>query len=71
MTKTKKETMCLSMTGFCFPIELRQRGPDNFTVQYGQQIKSGLDYTAAALELGACIMHALACDSKLDNSEAD
>ena len=50
-------------------IELRQQGRDNFSVRYGLQLKTGLDYSAAALELGACIMHAAACDSLLDNRE--
>jgi hypothetical protein len=39
-----------------------------FTVTYGKQIKHRLDYIDAATELGCCIMHALACDSLLDNS---
>lgn len=50
-----------------FTVQLMQRGKDNFTVTYGKQVKEGLDYGKAALELGACIMHALACDGLLDN----
>lgn len=50
-------------------IELTQRGRDSFAVRYGLQVKTGLDYAAAALELGACIMHAAACDGLLDNRE--
>lgn len=50
-------------------IELRQHGRDRFSVRYGMQIKKGLDYSAAALELGACIMHDAACDGILDNRE--
>lgn len=50
-----------------YPIYLDQRGPDNFTVTYGLQVKRNLDYRSAALELGACIMHALACEDRLDN----
>lgn len=38
-----------------------------FTVKYGLQISRRLDYETAAAELGACIMHALACDYQLDN----
>jgi hypothetical protein len=52
-----------------FTIELRQRGKDNFTVQYGKQVKSDLNYGQAARELGAAMMHALACEGKLDNRE--
>jgi hypothetical protein len=50
-----------------FDIELTQNGFDSFTVRYGKQVKSSLDYARAAAELGSCIMHALACDGKLDN----
>jgi hypothetical protein len=51
------------------PIRLIQVGKDNFTVQYGKQVKQKLSYSKAALELGSAIMHALACDGKLDNRE--
>lgn len=51
------------------PIQLRQQGVDRFAVVYWKQVKGGLSYGAAATELGACIMHALACESKLDNRE--
>jgi hypothetical protein len=52
-----------------FDIVLSQNGPDDFTVTYGRQIRANLDYVRASAELGACIMHALACDGKLDNRE--
>ena len=48
-------------------IALDQQGKDRFRVTYGQQVKAGLTYSQAATELGACIMHALACDGRLDN----
>ncbi len=50
-------------------VELIQNGVDRFTVRYFRQVKSGLNYSQAALELGSCLMHALACDGKLDNRE--
>lgn len=50
-------------------IELRQQGRDRFSVRYGLQLKTGLSYADAAAELGACIMHSLACDGLLDNRE--
>ena len=52
-----------------FPIRLTQQGVDRFTVHYGKQIKTHLSYAVAAQELGAAIMHALACEGKLDNRE--
>lgn len=48
-------------------IELQQTGFDRFTVVYGLQVKSGLDYASAAAELGECIMHMQACEGMLDN----
>jgi hypothetical protein len=50
-------------------ITLHQAGVDRFRVTYGSQVKSNLTYAEAALELGACIMHAAACSGTLDNSE--
>lgn len=32
-----------------------------FIVTYGLQVKSGLDHSEAAREIGCCLMHALAC----------
>lgn len=50
-----------------FPIKLTQTGRDRFTITYGKQVDAGINYEAAALQLGANIMHALAYDGKLDN----
>lgn len=60
--------------GVCIDLEsltvtLTQQGKDRFSVRYGRQVKSDLAYGKAACELGAAIMHALACDEKLDNRE--
>lgn len=52
-----------------WPISLRQKGVDRFTVQYGKQIESDLNYAQAAAKLGQAIMHALTCQGKLDNRE--
>lgn len=41
---------------------------DIFTVQYGSDIRSKLNYTQAAQELGECIMHALACEGVMESS---
>jgi hypothetical protein len=48
-------------------VTMRQRGPDDFSVQYGMQLSRRLTYAKACAELGQCIMHALACDSLIDN----
>lgn len=50
-----------------YPPTLYQTGFDKFAVRYGLQLKEGLSYAEAAAELGACIMHALACEGRLDN----
>jgi len=64
-----KKRLCYEIEDVAFGVRLLQTGVDRFTVEYGLQVKSGLNYAAAATELGACIMHALACDGKLDNRE--
>lgn len=71
-----KNTLCFS-TGGPNPykaaphgsqfIELRQQGRDRFSVRYGLQLKTEMSYAAACSELGACIMHAAACEGLLDN----
>lgn len=50
-------------------IKLQQHGRDSFRVTYGQQVNDRLTYSEAAAELGAAIMHRLACESQLDNRE--
>lgn len=48
-------------------ITLGQQGRDNFTVTYGKQVNSNLPYGEACAKLGKAILHALACEGKLDN----
>jgi len=60
---------CWKMDELAFSVSLMQRGQDCFTVIYGRQVRSDLNYGEAAKELGQAIMHALACDGKLDNRE--
>lgn len=64
-----KKQICHSTLGLSFPITLSQLGKDSFEVTYGKQTKTRLNYSQAAHEYGACIMHALACEGKLDNRE--
>jgi hypothetical protein len=65
----RKPTLCHKVANLDFDIRLLQNGRDSFTVVYGKEIKSGLSYSQAALQYGASIMHALACDGQLDNRE--
>lgn len=60
---------CLDLNDLAFPISLKQKGRDNFTVTYGLEKTEGLNYADAARKLGQSIMHALACNSRLDNRE--
>jgi len=62
-----KKTLCWKYDDLAFPIELWQTGKSLFQVIYGQQVSNHLDYGDASAELGESIMHALACDGKLDN----
>jgi hypothetical protein len=61
--------LCFEHENGAYPVKLIQNGVDRFTVVYGLQVRSELDYAAAASELGGCLMHMLACDGKLDNRE--
>lgn len=44
----------------------KDKRKDIFTVQYGSDIRSKLNYPQAAHELGKCIMHALACEGVME-----
>lgn len=52
-----------------FDITLAQNSAGKFRVTYGLQVNNGLNYARAAQLLGEAILHALACDGMLDNSE--
>jgi hypothetical protein len=49
-----------------YEIKLEQTGRDKFIVTYGADVSKG-DYEYAARKLGGAIMHALACQSLLNN----
>ncbi len=66
---SRRPKICFELTSLAYPIRLEQNGIDNFNVIYGGDIKNRLSYGDAAKNLGIAIMHALACDSKLDNRE--
>jgi hypothetical protein len=48
-------------------IKLIQTDFDCFTVIYGKQITRNLGYVQAAHQLGCVVMHAAACDGRLDS----
>jgi hypothetical protein len=58
-----------SITDLAFPIVLHQLGVNRFEVRYGQQVTTGLSYARACAEIGRSVMHALACDGRIDNAE--
>ena len=60
---------CATFQTGSIPVTLAQRGVDWFAVVYGKQVTYDLTYAQACEELGACLLHALACAGKLDNSE--
>ena len=47
-------------------VELVQHGRNKFSVIYGKQVKTNLDYGKAAFEFGSAVMHAAACKGTLD-----
>lgn len=65
---TPAGTICWEVSSLPFVIRLLQTGRDRFTVQYGLQLDEKVPYAAAATALGEAIMHALACEAKIDNS---
>ncbi len=62
---------CFEITSAGFPIRLEQSEAKSsgnlFRVTYGQEVTEQLSYDEAARELGLAIMHAAACEGKLDN----
>lgn len=52
-----------------FPIRLEQNSRGRFRVTYGLQVKEDLIYRDAGHELGFALMHAAACEGKLDNGQ--
>lgn len=65
--KTPAITLFATGQGAASGVSITQTGIDRFTVQYGLQVKTGLNYARAAHEFGECVMHALACESLIDN----
>ncbi len=58
---------CFETKSAGFDIRLEQDSKRRFRVTYGKQVKRGLDYEQAAMELGTAIMHAAACEGLIDN----
>lgn len=55
--------------GFALKLEQAQNKAGLFTVTYGKQVTRDLTYSEAAAEYGSCLMHALACEGRLDNEK--
>ena len=66
MTKPDTVVFEITDTGY-YPITVRQAADRTFSVQYGKQLKTNLSYEEAARELGYCIFHGLACESKIED----
>ena len=52
-----------------YEITLQQNSKGEFIVGYGYQQYKTNSYKQAAKELGSCIMHALACEGKIEIKE--
>ena len=61
-----KKILCFETT-ICWRIALEQTGRNRFIVTYGAETHTGLSYEEASAKLGSSIMHALACEGRLDN----
>lgn len=49
------------------PIKLERVSAQGFTVTYGLEITTNLNYDEAAVKLGRCLMHWFSSEGKLDN----
>lgn len=63
-----KNVICDRREDTAFPIELSQQGKNRFTVTYGVQVEDNLTYSQACHYYGRALLHALACEGKIDNS---
>lgn len=54
------------LAGFQIRLSQYRSAPGRFTVIYGQEVREGLTYEQAGAKLGLAIMHAAACEGKLD-----
>jgi hypothetical protein len=54
-------------TDLNFPILVIQNGIEDFTVRYGVEVKSDLDYEDACAEYGRALFHAYCGAGKIDN----
>lgn len=51
-----------------FPVKLEQRASGAFRVTYGAEVKDNLTYSEAAEQMGYCLMHAMACNSLINDN---
>jgi hypothetical protein len=59
--------MCWETKRLSFPVKLEQHiETGRFRVTYGREVHNDLTYEQAGRHLGLSIMHALACDRRLD-----
>lgn len=57
---------CFQITLAGYPIILKKKSKNLYTVTYGKQVSDPLTYEQASNELGYSILHALSCEGKLD-----
>lgn len=63
----KPDTIIFETNDTGYPVTVRQAADRTFSVQYGKQLRTNLSYAEAAQELGSCIFHGLACESKIED----
>jgi hypothetical protein len=63
-------TLCRAFPDLLIKLEQRTNKQGLFRVTYGLQVTDELTYAQACAELGQCILHALACNSELNNEGA-
>ena len=60
-----KKQIVHRVTTLDYPIVLEQNSLTQFSVVYGNQLKSGLSYREAAHEFGECLMHSAVCAGRI------
>ena len=65
--RPKASTIIFETTVAGYTVMLLQNTDRTFSTRYGKEFKTNLSYEEAAKELGYCIFHALACESKIED----
>ncbi len=49
-----------------YPVSIQRTGSNKYTITYGKQVETNLNWPRAVKSLGECIAHSLCCMGKFD-----